>query len=267
MPVFLIIIEKNYSRILNEVVENIENVLSEFPGISLVQMDDVSMLKRTDTKFVLPQKLLPEILKSVAQNYRILEINGRRLMNYKSLYFDTPNFKFYSDHHNGKLKRTKIRIRQYVDSNLHFLEIKIKDGKGRTVKTRMRISEFDTDIGNTQAEFIREVTNCHFDLEPTLWNDFRRFTHVDNALTERITIDVGLAFQLEGNKKEFSDLVVVELKQVRYDRKSDIAKVLKKHSIYPYGFSKYCLGMTQLYKDIKYNAFKPKLLKIKKLTA
>ena len=267
MPVFLIIIEKNYSRILNVIIENIENVLPEFAGISLVEIEDVTLLKRTDTKFILPQKLLPEILESISQNYRILEINGQRLMNYKSLYFDTSGFKFYSDHHNGKLKRTKIRIRQYVDSDLHFLEIKNKDGKGRTIKTRMRISEFDTDIGNTHANFIHEVTNCYYNLEPTLWNDFQRFTLVDNALTERITIDVCMAFQLEGNIKEISDLVVIELKQVRYDRKSNIAKVLKKHSINPYGFSKYCIGMTQLYKDIKYNGFKPKLLKIKKLTA
>jgi hypothetical protein len=42
------------------------------------------------------------------------------------LYFDTDSKRFYHDHHNGKVKRTKIRMRNYVESNLTFLEIKKK---------------------------------------------------------------------------------------------------------------------------------------------
>ena len=70
--------------------------------------------------------------------YQVLEIKHRRLMHYASVYFDTPAFTFYFDHHNGKIRRTKIRQRKYVDSELTFLEIKQKNGKGETTNQGLK---------------------------------------------------------------------------------------------------------------------------------
>lgn len=245
----------------------INSLIENFQPITLAEMDDVSLLKRTDTKFIVPQSLLPPILQQVKNDYRALEIKGKRIMTYKSLYFDTQENKFYLDHHNGKIRRTKIRIRKYVDSNLFFFEIKIKDGKGNTNKTRIPIDQFVTEIPDLYQEFIKETTGIDYDLKPSLWNDFHRMTLVNIEKKERATIDLNLSYSIDRRETYIPNLAIVELKQERYDRTSSIVRALKEYSIMPYGFSKYCIGMTKLYSDLKYNAFKPKLLRINKITA
>ena len=98
--------------------------LDKFQPISLEEMDAVSLMKRVDTKFIFNIKILPQLLENIHKEYRVLEINKNRVMTYKSNYFDTPNSDLYLMHHNGKAKRVKIRIRNYVESNLFFLEVK-----------------------------------------------------------------------------------------------------------------------------------------------
>ena len=62
--------------------------------------------------------------------------DGKLIHDYKSLYYDTEDWKFYLDHHNGRVNRNKIRFREYVGSKLTFLEIKLKNNKGKTIKKR-----------------------------------------------------------------------------------------------------------------------------------
>ena len=104
----------------------ISNAIHGFKKITLEEMNAVSLMKRTDTKYIVNVNFLAPILEDLQKEYQVLEIDNRRIMNYSSVYFDTPEFKFYFDHHNGKVNRTKIRQRKYVDSELTFLEIKQK---------------------------------------------------------------------------------------------------------------------------------------------
>ena len=104
--------------------QEISNAIYGFKKITLEEMNAVSLMKRTDTKYIVNVNFLAPILEDLQKEYQVLEIDNRRIMNYSSVYFDTPEFKFYFDHHNGKVNRTKIRQRKYVDSELTFLEIK-----------------------------------------------------------------------------------------------------------------------------------------------
>ncbi|MCF6279929.1 MAG: polyphosphate polymerase domain-containing protein [Flavobacteriaceae bacterium] len=245
---------------------NIKNIAKDFSSISLKEMDSVALMKRIDTKFVIRKDLLNEVLESIRNDYSVLEINNNRLMNYNSLYFDTDTKKFYYDHHNKRVRRTKIRIRKYVESDIYFLEIKQKDIKGNTIKNRIKINEFETDLSDNSKEFIKGVTEKDYQLNPSLWNSFKRITLVNKNAKERVTIDLNLSFSLDEDKKSYDDLVIIELKQERYNRNSPIVKTLKKHRIHPYSISKYCVGMINLYQNIKYNRFKEKLIKINQLS-
>jgi len=247
--------------------QNIENVISKFPAISLDDMNSVALMKRTDTKFVINKTQLLSVLKSVEQAYRVLEINTDRVMSYSSLYFDTDDNKFYNDHHNGKNNRTKIRQRKYVESNLCFLEIKQKNGKGETNKSRIPVSDFEVNLSKSSSAFISETTNQVYNLEPSLWNEFNRITLVSLKNKERVTIDLNLSYKINDIEKKFENLVVVEVKQERFNRNSTIVKALKSLRQHPYSISKYCIGMVSLYNDIKYNVFKKKLIKINNITA
>ena len=89
----------------------IRQYLKEFNKISLSQMDNVSLMRRIDTKYLLTQNDLLKILPSLKEDYKILEINGNRLMSYATLYFDSVLKNCFIDHHNGKSNRFKVRIR------------------------------------------------------------------------------------------------------------------------------------------------------------
>ncbi len=247
--------------------EQIEHIVQSLKPITLNEMDSVSLMKRTDTKFVIHQKDLIEILKRVKNEYKVLQINNNRLLEYTSLYFDTPEKKFYKDHHNGKVNRTKIRMRKYVESNSCFLEIKQKDGKGKTTKSRISIADFEPELSKTSTDFINKTTNHNFNLKPIIWNNFNRITLVNKKAKERLTIDLNLSFKINDAYKTFSNLVIIELKQERFTRTSPIAKILKSRQINPYSLSKYCIGMISIYKELKYNRFKKKIIKINKITA
>ena len=73
--------------------------------------------------------------------------------------------------------------------------------------------------------------------------------------------------KMEKYEKDYSNLVIIEVKQERINRASPIVKALKNKSINPYRISKYCIGMTHVYPQLKYNRFKRKLIKINNLTA
>lgn len=243
------------------------HTVNQFKPISLDEMNSVALMKRTDTKFVINFFSLPRVLETLLETYQVLEIKGRRIMNYSSLYLDTDKFKFYLDHHNGRVNRTKIRQRKYVDSDLTFLEIKKKNGKGETNKFRIKIDDFETELTEKSKEFISEVTGHNYNLQTSLWNSFNRITLVNLEENERVTIDLNLTYSLDDKEKKYNNIVVVELKQSRFDRKSLVVKALKKFGHNPYSISKYCIGVANLYKNLKRNTFKIKLLKLNKTSA
>lgn len=247
---------------MNTNQQKIKNKINGFSSISLEEMNGVALMKRTDTKFIVNVSQLIDVLQQVQNDYKVLEINENRIMNYSSLYFDTSCNKFYNDHHNGKKNRIKVRVRKYVESNLCFLEVKQKNGKGETNKSRVPIQDFENDLSKLSKEFIYKTVLKEYELQPSLWNNFERITLVNNKNKERVTIDLNLSYKVNDNKKSYEKLVVIEVKQERFNRNTKIVRVLKSIRQNPYSISKYCIGMISLYKDIKYNLFKTKLIKI-----
>lgn len=248
--------------------KNLQHTLQQFAPISLTEMNGVSLMKRTDTKFVLPVSQLIPFLDSVCDVYQVLTIAGRSLMSYSSLYFDTAADDFYFDHHNGRSNRTKVRIRNYVESDLFFLEIKQKNGKGVTDKTRIPLQGFETELSTSSRAFIQKVTSVDYDLKPSLSNAFQRITLASMEHNERVTIDLGLSFSKQNTtNNSLEQVMVVELKQSQINRNSPAFQSLRSLGHLPFRISKYCIGMISLNTDLKRNAFKVKLKRISKLLA
>ena len=245
----------------------IKSIIYKMPSISLGEMDAVALMKRTDTKFVIPLNKLSGLLNEISNQYCVLEVNKKRIMSYSSQYFDTSEKRFYFDHHNGKTNRLKVRIRKYVDSNIAFLEIKKKDGKGFTTKSRTPIPDFEMSLTTQSNTFIQKTTSQSFQLEPSLYNDFKRITLVSNNLNERVTIDLNLSFTLNECVKTFEKIIIIEVKQEGVNRNSPIVQALRNSREYPFSMSKYCIGVLQHFQGLKYNRFKKKLLTLKKISA
>ena len=242
---------------LNSVV----NELQTFEPITLAEMDGVSLMDRTDTKFVFEAKLLPVILKAVQPFYKSLEIKGKRFADYKTDYFDTSDFYMFTAHQNGKQNRYKVRYREYVGSDLSFLEVKFKNNKGKTLKSRIK-SWVDLDnFDSIDTEFLNEKTPFEVDnLIHVLTNSFSRITLVSKTDKERLTIDFSLGFAKGEIDKKLDNLVIAEVKQEKVNRSSKVMQVLKDNGIRQASFSKYASGATLLNSHLKYNKFKSNML-------
>ncbi|PCJ86399.1 MAG: transporter [Flavobacteriales bacterium] len=247
-------------------MENIEQIITKFEPISLEEMDSVRLLNRTDTKYLMSIEQMLKALEDMAAFYRILEIEKKRTNNYQTLYFDTPDFRFYHSHHNGKLNRRKVRFRKYLDSDLCYLEIKFKNNKERTIKKRTKAADFESVLSEKSKKFIEANSPISTqNLEPKLQNQFTRLTFVHKTAKERLTIDLRLKFKTELNNSDLSNIVIAELKQEKQSSRSDFINVMRKYHIRPMRISKYCIGTALLNKDLKINGFKPKLLALKKI--
>ena len=249
-----------------QLLNNLEQELQFFDPITLAEMDEVSLMNRTDTKFVFEIHLLPLILNDIQPHYKSLEINGSRFANYKTDYFDTYDYNMFIAHQNGKQNRYKVRYREYVGSNLSFLEVKFKNNKGKTLKSRIKSWVDYNDIDNNDMSFLTESIPYPVDqLKHVLTNEFSRITLVSKTDKERLTIDFSLQFEKEVNSKSLSNLVIAEVKQEKVDRSSKVMKALKKHGVRQASFSKYASGVALLNKKLKYNQFKSNMLYLNKI--
>ncbi len=239
--------------------------LEIFDPITLQEMDGVKLMDRTDTKFTFNISELSAVLEESKAHYRILNIEGNRISRYKTLYFDSENFKLYNEHHSGKLNRYKIRHRTYLESNLGFLEIKFKNNKGRTFKTRIKeIGIPDLNSGKA-FDFLKKT--LPFDpiiLMPKLWVNYSRITLVNKTSAERLTLDLNLEFEKDGETKNLNQLVIAEVKQ---DSKisSPFVAIMKHKHIREGSISKYCFGVASSFSHVKKNNFKRKLLNVTKI--
>jgi len=256
---------------------SVEQILAQMKPISLAEMESIKLMNRIDTKFVAGKNQLPLIL-DMANNhgYLVQQIEGERIAMYDTLYFDTPDLAMYTMHHNRMLHRQKIRIRKYIGSDLTFLEVKNKTNTGRTKKKRRQIpeGEFPNNLTNAFSNlpeiqsFIEQKSQFPVgSLLPQLHTKFSRITLVNEAHTERLTIDFNLVWDNEQTSltRSFDNLVIIELKQdgLAYSEMKDILMSLR---IHPAKMSKYCIGVALTNPQAKLNRFKRKIRKIKKIT-
>lgn len=241
-------------------------ILKSFVSISLDEMSGVKLMNRTDTKFVTTERKLRELLGMAVEDYFVQEIEGVREANYHTLYYDTKGNSMYLAHHNGKKTRQKLRIRSYMDSDLHFLEVKTKNNHGRTKKKRVTMETSSIGVSPMEDlirynDFLTErLWLNREDMLPKIENQFKRITLVNKNKTERLTIDCNLSFHnLETDTRlSLDDIVIVELKRDGL-QPSPILSVLNRLRIRPMGFSKYCMGMAMTNPQLKQNMFKQRI--------
>ena len=239
-------------------------------------MSSIKLMNRTDTKFVTTEERLRALLELARGSYRVQETGGERIIPYYTVYYDTAEHEMYRVHHSGHAGRQKLRIRCYVNSALNFLEVKTKNNHGRTRKKRVEIPEFDPvepdlslrfGTGGDYDTFLSK--HLHYNsrlLVPQLENRFNRITLVNNACTERLTIDTGLRFHSVDTDRcrDLSGLVIIELKRDGL-QPSPITVILRQLRIMPQGFSKYCMGVALTDPAIRKNRFKERLLLVERM--
>ncbi len=247
-------------------IKEIEALACEFTLLNLKEMDEVALLNRVDTKYVMPARDLLRIFPTLQTDYRILSVHGRCLNHYRTLYFDSPEFSLYRMHVNGQAERYKVRSREYIDTQLSYLEVKHHTRKERTIKERLETRRPVFMVTEKEESWLCEVFPYDSgSLEPKLWNTFTRITLVGRRTLERVTLDMDISFYAEERTAYLEGFVIAEVKFDSSISSSPFLSVMHMERLHPCGFSKYLMGVSMLYDQVKKNALKPKMLWLGKI--
>ncbi len=249
-----------------------------FAGFAPVSLDALNqkaaMLERLDNKYLVRESVLRDALPELMRHFDVLEIDGKRAFTYDTCYFDDAEHHSYFDHHQGRRRRCKVRVRRYNDAQLCFVEVKLKDRRGQTIKKRMPYA-LDK-YGTLDASANDHVNRCYLglygqafehQLQPVIEMRYRRITLVAREGGERMTIDAELSFRAgEHCRHAADDVLVIETKSANGNGLAD--KVLRALHQHPtHGCSKYCVGMAALQAVQRHNKFLPALRKLEVLPA
>jgi len=240
--------------------------LLAFSPIALEEMQDVLLLDRIDTKYVISQDQLDEYLKAIYDQYKILVVNGHFLHPYETLYFDTPGYYLFKMHNNGTQNRYKVRFRKYLNSGQAFFEIKTKSNAHRTIKKRLPVENIFETLNGPLNKFIADHTTGRLrNFVPVLRVYFNRITLVNKQGNERLTIDTDIRYSDNHHtEKNIENMVVIEVKQEKICF-SPFQELLEQHEQHEHYLSKYCLGVNCMKKDASKSRPGEKVSVLKKL--
>lgn len=252
----------------------INTVLDGFSSHGLEDLNKAALMNRVDSKFIIPRDKLATTLEKITDHYSVLEIDEKRVFRYQNIYYDTNDLDFYHSHHNGKLNRYKVRYRSYVDSGSAYLEVKFKNNKKRTQKTRIKVDAPPSQVIETSHDFLYEcgLSDSQY-LRPVQNGGYFRVALANEAAAERITIDTEMYFyntpSTDNTKHErlpIGNFVIAEVKQSRMNRKSPFYQLMREQGFKKRSFSKYCMGMQFVHEGrLKANKFKATKLHLNRI--
>lgn len=241
------------------ILEFQEKLLSTFDVASIDSIRAKSLERRTDSKFVTEKESLIRLLPLLKDSYSVLKAGDKYCATYKTQYFDTEDFSFFNDHKNGRRIRYKIRIREYCDRQLCFMEIKKRrsDIEQNKIRVQHELNKFG--LNDKEKSLIQRYTNRDYKLIPTAFIACKRVNLINQTLNERVTIDTALEIILSDKKIGFKDIAILEVKQWPFKRHSLIMDSLKKLHIQQRKISKYCSAIALAQPNITFNRLIPRI--------
>ncbi|GAA0715749.1 polyphosphate polymerase domain-containing protein [Dactylosporangium roseum] len=265
----------------------LRQALTGLPPVSLADVTSAAaLLTRVDRKYLLPARSAGAFVAALGAGVTALEIDGRRLFEYDSVYFDTADLDTYRAHLQRRRRRYKVRTRSYLDSGECLLEVKLKGARGVTVKQRLRYPFADRErLTGAGLGFVREALGDAYQitppaLGPVLRTRYRRATLVTDDRSTRLTCDVGLVCsaddwsgaqwrgrsswaRLEGRAAAaerrppdrlapgLRDHVLVEVKSA--NQSTPVDRILRGLGVRPAVMSKYCVAVAMLHPGLPAN--------------
>ena len=232
------------------------SVLGPIAPVGLEQLEaSASLMTRRDRKYLVPWGVTQQLIRLLAPTSHVLEIDDRRSFRYQSVYFDTPALTSYLGAARKRPHRYKVRTRSYLDSGLCLLEVKTRDGRGRTVKERISHPfERHSQLGDGGRAFVSDcslIGTTAAELRPVLTTRYLRSTLL---LPEgvRVTIDTELRSQgPDGRGVRLEGMAVVETKSGGAPSTAD--RTLWELGYRPIRVSKFCTSLSALYPELPHN--------------
>ena len=187
------------------------------PSIGLSRLQsEAAFLTRKDRKYIVPADRLAELLAAGEPGTKALEIDGQRTFGYATRYFDDDHTAYFRALR-GRPDRFKVRTRLYEGSGECQLELKLLDGRGRTVKSRFPHESGDLEslstLDRAWLQSFDAVRMVAAQLAPSVATRYWRSTLVFPNGTGRLTVDQGLTFVgRDGNWRRLERYCVLETK-------------------------------------------------------
>jgi len=234
--------------------------------INLKELNALAELQtRVDRKYFVPAGIFRRLIAELADDMRVLEIDGRRTFGYESVYFDTPDLTTYRAHLQRRRQRFKARTRTYTDSGLCMFEIKLTGARGETIKQRVphpagysaqltvdAVTQLRTTLGQAYRQ------DLPLGMRPTLSTTYRRTTFVSRTGECRLTCDVELLCRnLRHEVRDTGTHVLVESKSSGPGSAPD--RILRELGVRPAAVSKYCVAVAALHPELPSNPWQQTL--------
>jgi len=224
--------------------------------ITLERLNEhAELLTRTDRKYIVDDDMLQRLLAANGDRLAMLDIAGRREFAYESVYFDTSDLRLYRDAATSRRCRFKVRIRIYRDTDIAVLEVKAKDGRGQTTKSRLAYDSDDrhrlTDVGCEFIDQLAGTAGISATLQPSLTTRYQRSTLVDQTPGARYTVDRGLVCTEPSGTSVGLDDVIIETKSS--GSASTLDRWLWEHGVRPVRISKYCTALAAMRPELPAN--------------
>ncbi|MEU4471294.1 polyphosphate polymerase domain-containing protein [Micromonospora sp. NPDC023888] len=235
----------------------IPSSLSGLEPIALAALIERAALQcRVDRKYVVAVDEVPHLLDQLTPYARVLDIHGKRVFAYESVYFDTPSLASYHCAAYRRRRRFKVRTRTYLDSAQCWLEVKISGARGLVTKHRLPYLAEDRHTVRSGRGFVDEALVresiwpdlAASPLEPVLTTNYRRSTLLLPATASRVTIDTGLTWHDGDRTLRLPGIAVVETKTS--SAASLVDRMLWQRGIRPVRISKYATGLAALRLDL-----------------
>jgi hypothetical protein len=219
-------------------------------------LNNRALLTRRDWKFIMPVSEVADYIEGLRDTHAVLLAEGKSLARYRTQYFDTPDLLYFHDHRRGRRRRQKVRVRHYLDREISMLEVKSRVRSGRTVKQRLTRPWQSEEIDASGSDFIGGHT-ANYEHQPTVRSIFRRLSLLGLETQERLTIDLGIRLELNEAFFKFHNVAILEVKGRDIQSASAALSRAKHIGLRQGSFSKYCVGMSLLDKDLRSNVFRP----------
>lgn len=240
--------------------------LDDLPAVDLDRLVAVAELQRRyDRKYVVEVPDLGRLVEALGSGVHVLEVDRRRSTDYTSTYFDTGDLRTFRDHQQRRRRRFKVRTRHYGDPSATVLEVKFKGLRGQTYKRRWPHLSGAPDVLGPEAEtLLDEAIRAEYGfglpgpLTAVATTRFERVTLVDVENAERVTIDLDLCIEANGQRMRLggSHAVVESKSPVRAGHASRAIAAL---GLRPERVSKYCVGIIAAHETIRGNRWLPVL--------
>lgn len=230
------------------------DIIAALGGLDPISLEELNsqarLMTRVDRKYFVPRDLFIDLLGRTREDFRALEIDGRRHFHYRTVYFDTPEFAFFRQHVQGRRRRYKVRVRTYCQSGDRLVEVKSKGYRGQTVKDRIAHAGPATILDQRARDFVHGAVGADaYRLQPVLETVYDRITLVRGQ--QRLTCDLDLHCLAGTDRHDGPSHVLVETKSGGESGIWD--DLLAAAGVREHRVSKYCVSASLLYPGLPSN--------------